>query len=264
VTGKQIIILAVSIIVVLATSVGFFITLDVSPQIAYARLFIDAGLLIGSIAVVMAFYKDKELPTEGLIHALNSLKNANYKTRIDLANFGDLGGIAASINELAEYLDKEHEKQQEIKRSLREELLPGLKQKEATSFEHSYHPELGPVLRTIPIDNETQSNILTKSPANLKKNHEAFLSNPLINRNPPEINNKSVFPPTKLEQNLAELYERFLSAQPVSSQVLDYNIFLSTIEKSKEDLMKTYQCHNIWFDIVKEEDEVALQPHIVR
>lgn len=255
-TAKQIIILALSIIIIFATSIGFFITLDISAQIAYARLFIDAGLLIGSIAIIMAFYKDKDLPTEGLIHALNSLKNGHYKTRIDTVNFAELSSLAAGINELAEHLDKEHEKQQEIKRSLREELLPSLKQKEMPLIDHSHHPELGPVLRAISLDDDDKT--ITPHKSIIKKNQDHVLENPLIN-------DSSIKPiPSYKEQNFIELYEQFLSSQPKSIQAIDYNIFLATIMTSKEELIKTHQCHDIWFDIVKDDDEVALQPKIVR
>ena len=157
-TGRRNIIIAVGAIVIFAAIVGFFITLDVSPQIAYARLFIDLGLAIGLVAVIMAFYREKPLPSESIVQALKSLRAGKYKTRITITEQNPLADIATAINELAKNLEMEHQKQEEIKRNLREELLPGIKQKEPISFDHSFHPELGPVL-SIPQEKESASTL---------------------------------------------------------------------------------------------------------
>jgi hypothetical protein len=275
VTGRRNIIIAISAIVVFAATLGFFITLDVSPQIAYARLFIDAGLVIGLIAVVMAFYRERDLPIDGIIHAINSMKSGKYKTQLSTTDLGPLSGIAVSINELALALEEQQEKQEEIKRNLREELLPSLKQKEPLTFEHSYHPELGPV-HTIEDDSPqikehfsaremVKESVLARPP----KTAENKLSNTLIESRPPEqpdVNNlnieKSVF---KEQQDLGELYQRFIDAQrSVNLEQIEYPLFLKTIEKTTEDLRSSYKCQGVFFDIVKEAGQVALQPKIIR
>ena len=83
-TGRRNIIIAVGTIVLLAAAVGFYITLDVSPQIAYARLFIDVGLSIGLIAVILAFYREPVLATDLIIQAIKSLGATKYKTRLTI------------------------------------------------------------------------------------------------------------------------------------------------------------------------------------
>ena len=53
-TNRKVLIIAICSAVIFATVVGFMITLDVSPQIAFARLFIDVGLTIALVAIVLA------------------------------------------------------------------------------------------------------------------------------------------------------------------------------------------------------------------
>lgn len=268
-TGRRNIIIASSAIVVFAAIVGFFITLDVSPQIAYARLFIDAGLVIGLMAVIMAFYREKELPTESITTALNSLKAGNYQTRLTATDMGQLNGIAQAINDLAAGLLEKHEKQEEIKRNLREELLPGLKNKDVTSFEHSLHPELGPVIKAIPSplqqNNELRdTRFESMAPWPLKVT-EAPLNNSLLGSDPPKAPEQPPSLAAKVDQDLGELYQRFIDAQRARAIAqIEYPTFLKTIEKTREDLVNTYHCQGVLFDIVTESNQVALQPKIIR
>lgn len=272
-TGRRNIIIAVSAIVVFAAIVGFFITLDVSPQIAYARLFIDAGLVIGLIAVVMAFYRERSLPTDAVLQGLRSLKNAQFKTRLT-SDGGPLTEIITTINELASVLEEQQQKQEEIKRNLREELLPGLKQKEGLPLDHSYHPELGPVLAVTPLKTEKPKDTIysfrdvmpVPIPAKKPAMSEGPLNNTLIASKPPkDIQKDAHHVGVDKEQDLEELYERFTTAQKsFNIEEIEYSLFLNTIEKTKRDLMNSYKCHSIFFDIVREANQVALQPKIVR
>lgn len=273
-TARRNIIIAISAIVVFAAIVGFFITLDVSPQIAYARLFIDAGLVIGLIAVVMAFYRERELPIDSIINALATLKTGKFKTRLPEDSKSPLNEIVLSINALAVSLEEQQEKQEEIKRSLREELLPNLKQREF-ALEHSYHPELGPV-RSIAISNEPVATdtlrdfrevadlhtILTTRPPKIA---DQRLENTLIDSKPPKANFNVKLELERQDQDLGELYQRFIDAQKAFNQEqIEYALFLRTIEKTRQDLMSSYKCHGIFFDIVNEAGQVALQPKIIR
>ena len=276
--GRRNIIIGISAIVAFASMVGFFITLDVSPQIAYARLFIDAGLAIGLVAVIMALYRESPLVTDSITHALASLKGANYKARISLEEQGPLSAIAKQINELAKALEEQQEKQEEIKRNLREELLPGIlpKEKEPKALDHSYHPELGPVkaipdsLVAIPIKAKDTSSthgetctIATKPPKVCDKK----LSNPLIESKPPKGDDVNGISQVGLgsDQDMMELYQRFIDAQQEHNlDQVEYTTFLKTIDSTKDELMRSYGCQAVVFDIVKERDQVALQPKIIR
>ncbi len=277
-TGRRNTIIAISAIVVFAAVVGFFITLDVSPQIAYARLFIDAGLVIGLIAVVMAFYREKELPLDSIVSALKSLKDGKYKTRISLDSQNPLSEISAGVNDLAIALEEHQFKQEEIKRNLREELLPTFnKQKEPVNIEHSHHPELGPVhaLGNIlkGLSKEPSLNardtilepILTRPPTVC----EQRLSNTLIESNPPQEGPVPKFDDLhanlRPHQDLGELYQRFVDAQrAINMDQIEYTLFLKTIEKTTDELKASYKCQGVFFDIANEAGVVALQPKIVR
>jgi hypothetical protein len=247
VTGRRNIIIAVSALVLFAAVVGFYITLDVSPQIAYARLFIDLGLAIGLAAVILALYKEPQLMSDTIIQVIKSLSNNNYKARINTHECGPLSSIGGALNELAKNLEEQHAKQEEIKRNLREELLPNKKQsKEMPSYEHSFHPELGPVYSVAtPLENKVL---------------EQKLSNALVESTPPKVPKLE-----EEEQDLGELYQRFIDAQrEIDQHQIEYTLFLKTIEQSRMELMKTHACRTILFDIVKETKQVALQPRIVR
>lgn len=280
-TSRTNIIIAISAIVVFAAVVGFVITLGVSPQIAYARLFIDAGLVIGLVAAVMAFHRERELPTGTISHALKNLRDGHYKTRIT-DDAGPLEDIAKAINELAQTLGQNHEKQEEAKRNLRAELLPDIKPKDKekekdlikemvkelkepvkekepikTMLGHSHHPELGPVV-TIAQD------FFKPAPAPVAETviEKPFssLSNILIDSEPPKAAVKEAF----IDQDMGELYERFIEAQRALNQdKIEYHLFLKTIETTRNELMSSHKCQGILFDIVAN-DQVALQPKIIR
>lgn len=275
-TSRTHIIIAISAIAVFAATVGFFITLNVSPQIAYARLFIDAGLVIGLVAVVMAFYREKELPQKGVLQALKNLKDGQYKIQA-VDEVGLLSDISRSINELALKLADRHEKQEEIKRNLRAELLPELKPKDAPKEKevvkeiakepikekvaitsgHSLHPELGPVL-TIPFEKVKPSPIKPESRPVEKP--FAALSNTLIDSEPPQLESSML-----MKQDIGELYERFIEAQrDINQEKIEYHLFLKTIESTRQELMASHQCQGIMFDIVAKAEQVALQPKIIR
>jgi hypothetical protein len=272
VIGRRNIIIAISSIVVFAAIVGFIITLDVSPQIAYARLFIDAGLVIGAIAVVMAFYREPSIPTEGIVNALNHLTAGKYKTRISPENLSPLNDIIKAVNDLAKTLESNYEKQEEIKRNLREELLPDFKSKEPLVFEHSYHPELGPVHSLPYISNNNIPK--AKEPKNLQDiipkpiSSGNQLNNTLIESSPPKMEERKQDINVVLnrqEQDLGELYQRFIDEQRLLNiDQIEYQLFLKTIEKTKKELMSSYKCQGIFFDIVKKKEQVALQPKIIR
>lgn len=265
-TTRRNIIIAISSIVVFAAVVGFFITLDVSPQIAYARLFIDAGLVIGVIAVILAFYRERELPIEGILSALKSLREGKYKTRISSDAQGPLAGIATGINELAVALEEHRTKQEEIKRNLREELLPGFKQREPViGHDHSFHPELGPVhaIEGLADAGFNAQPVPTRPP----KLCDQRISNTLIESNPPaeEYAETELARASHPGQDLGALYQRFVEAQrAVNMDQIEYTVFLKTIEKTTEELKANYHCQDVFFDIAKEADLVALQPKIVR
>lgn len=273
-TSRRNIIIAVGAIVLFAAMVGFFITLDVAPQIAYARLFIDVGLIIGLVAVIMALYREIPLPMDGLVQALKALQNGKYKTRITVDEKDPLKVISSNINELAAKLEHQFRKQEEIKKSLREELLPGIKQKEPTLFEHSFHPELGPVCNLMA---EQQQQALKKElkekfeeRANVQpiKKTEQIFNNSLLDSNPPpkEMITQIIEPALdRQDQDLGELFQRFVEAQRANNlQQIEYPLFLKTIEKTRNDLLASHHCQGVVFDVVREADEVALQPRIIR
>lgn len=275
VIARRNIIIAVSAIVVFASAVGFFIIHDISVHIAYARLFIDAGLVIGLIAVILAFYKEKELPTNTVVNAINSLRNGNYDNKLKLETLGQISDIGEAVNLLAVYLSKHQQKQEEIKRNLREELLPGVKTinnlNHVVTPEHSHHPELGPVKTITHSDENDSENISGEWAKASLPEHEHIdapkgLSNTLVHSNPPVLKLDPVDDDKELmlSQDIGKLYENFVNAQ-ISNNIpqIDYGLFIKTIEDTKTSLMGHHNCKDIYFDIISDEKDVALQPKII-
>lgn len=290
--NRSYLLIAVGIIVLFAAMIGFFITLDVSPQIAYARLFIDVGLGLGVMSLVLAFFKEPDLPTAGLIKALASLKTGKYDTRLGTEGLGSLQALATGINELAQTLEGNFKKQEEIKRNLRAELLPSFKEREkdkevtvvaAPAEAHSIHPELGPVQAIIPplVTLKSEPAVRTQvAPAPLfsEPKAEALLSNTLFQSNPPaepatfsEVATSEIPTPNdemvleEEEQDLGELYQLFIEAQSRHHLMkTEYTVFLKTIETSKAELLAAHLCRDVHFDVVDHHSQVALQPKLLR
>ena len=67
------------------------------------------------------------------------------------------------------------------------------------------------------------------------------------------------------EQDLGELYQQFIDAQrAIDLDQIEYPVFLKTIETTRNELISSFKCRSIVFDIVSEKNQVALQPKIIR
>src|SRR5690606_24034483 len=115
-----------------------------------------------------------------------------------------------------------------IKKNLREELLPTLKQKDEIEIMHSIHPELGQV---VPINKE----IASQKEDALAQIKETKLTTSLADSQPPVEKEKPIEKIAKTEQDLGDLYQEFIEAQAKSSmEKIEYMVFLSAIEKAKK------------------------------
>lgn len=261
----------IGLMVLVVALVGFFITLEVAAQVAYARLFLDVGLIIALTAVVMAFYKEPALPTDSIIHMINNIKQKKYTSLLSTQESGPLTEIAQAMNELAVFLNDEQKKQEQIKKELREELLPGYcKGETIVPPTHSYHPELGPV---VPFSIDPQERIIQETAfkeALTLIPKESALNNPLTDSLPPVAaditNNLDVVHEEKtLEQDLGDLYQSLIDAQEeLNINKTEYKTFLETVEEVKNKLKSNYSCKDVLFDVIKRDDEVALQPRLVK
>lgn len=61
------------------------------------------------------------------------------------------------------------------------------------------------------------------------------------------------------------LFERFKAAheQPAHNTV-DFDSFMSTVNKAREDLIRAHQCKDVRFEVVTEAGAVALRPRLIR
>jgi hypothetical protein len=61
------------------------------------------------------------------------------------------------------------------------------------------------------------------------------------------------------------LFERFKAAhEKPSDNDIDFDSFLSSVKKAREDLIRTHHCRDVKFEVVTEGGAVALRPRLIR
>lgn len=253
--------------------VGFFITLEAAPHIAYARLFMDIGLIIGIVAIILALDKNFYLEISNIVTSLLDLRNANYDVHLEVPVSSKFFDMAEHINHLAKDLRDKEEKQAEIKRNLREELLPSLKKVQASLVSkqnslHSIHPEIGPVeifkqeAREMPSSFEENK---FQAKEQFFANNDSKITNPLTDSFPPTHRDFIDAKPKQIEQDLGELYQNLVEAQKeLYLEPTEYQSFIKVIDETRAKLKASYDCKNIHFNVLKSSNKVALQPRIIK
>ncbi len=258
-------------VIVLTAIVGFLITFPSAPQSAYARIFIDLGVLIALLAACMTIPKPTELRTEGIVDALRDLARGRYETRLNSADFAELNPIAEGFNELAGSLSDSGDpninrlRYQYIRK---QEPVPTAER--VFDQQHSHHPELGHVKAVthameMPRAHEELSMVPTPSFSDNSQIPEfsSFISESTSSDMASAQN--ATQEPEAPKGELEELYEHFCHAHhQQNKEPIDFEEFQATIEKAREDLLEAHHCRGVRFEIVMENNEVALRPRLIR
>lgn len=253
-------------VVILSATVGFFITFPAAPHAAYARIFIDLGVLIALISAFMTVTKAPELPTDEITDAIRDLARGHYDTRLNSKNFEELNNIAQAFNELAGSLSESADPN--INR-LRYQYVR--KENPEVEIQHSHHPELGPIEAVTtfepcsPAENEKFTMIPTPHFVENSQVPESYLYTPeppMADMSPaPNLSAAPVIQKSELE----ELYDHFCDAHKEKNKdPIDFDEFKYTIDRAREDLMAAHQCRSVRFEVVLEGSEVALRPRLMR
>jgi len=291
-TAKSIFISSITSIVVIATAVGFFISYQTTPQIAFARIFIDVGMLIAVLSVCLTVPKAQAARAQELGTAMRELLRGQYDRRIQVdTEFGDLTPTAQAFNELASKL-KAQEDENNNSDILEGENSrdPGKHVNEAEH--HSHHPEIGAVAAIIPErpqepDEEEESDN-NETDNNSDHHRENISDNPIAQIEPNKPNNQDAMimdneqkennsdilersQPSHITkiphnaQDLRQLYEEYSEALEFTKRpAVEFTDFRTTIHDSVEALKESHQCQDVKFKVVVENDNVALRPHLVR
>ncbi len=266
-------------VIVLTAIVGFFITFPSAPQSAYARIFIDLGVLIALLSACMTIPKPVILRTDEIVDALRDLARGRYETRLNSKDFDELNPIAQAFNELAGGLSDSGDpnvnrlRYQYIRK---QEPAP----ERVINEQHSHHPELGHVeavtqysaepdlekpraheeLSMVPTPSFSENSLIPEFSSFIS---ESSLPESAASEIPPaqEAPQEPMVPKGELE----ELYDHFCDAHyQLSKEPIDFEEFQATIEKAREDLLTAHQCRGVRFEIVMESNEVALRPRLIR
>jgi HAMP domain-containing protein len=264
-------------IIVVSTIVGFFITFPSAPQSAYARIFIDLGVLIALLSVCMTIPKPRKIRTDGIVNALRDLARGRYETRLNSKDFDELNPIAQAFNELAGSLsDSGDPKINQLRYEYIRNQEPVATAERVFNEQHSHHPELGHV-EAVTRYGDDSAMITPRAQEELSMvPTPAYAENSLISDF-----SSSVFEsvssktstaaqdlpqkPTVPKGEIEELYGYFCDAHhQLNKEPINFEEFRATVEKAREDLQETHHCRGVRFEIVMESNEVALRPRLIR
>jgi hypothetical protein len=246
--------ITIPVVTLIAGLVGFIITYPTSEQVAFARIFIDLGVMISLLCAIWTIPKPAVLRTGEIADALRDLVRGRYDKRLADKDFGDLGEIALAFNELAGSLSDSRDLDTSYLR-YKNVSKDGTESRPVRDENFSHHPELGPV-KPLPLRAETfAAEQQAKEAKRLREDEE--------NPSPKELLRD--VPNTKESvSDVHGLYQRFQDAHQNQSSGVEFDVFRSMIERTKKDLLATHQCVDVRFEVVMERGEVALQPRLVR
>ncbi|MBM3887112.1 hypothetical protein FJ364_04215 [Candidatus Dependentiae bacterium] len=256
-------------VIVLTAIVGFFITFPSSPPAAYARIFIDLGVLIALLSACMTLPKTPELRTDEVADAIRDLARGHYDRRLNSQEFEELNPIVQAFNELAGTLaDSGDPNINRLRYQYVRKQDPEIAEK---TIQHSHHPELGlvEVITRYETALDPQEEKVSMVPTPVFAEHsqvpEAVSMVPEFHSDhlQPALNLSEV--PAIQKSEFEELYDHFCDAhREQNKDPIDFEEFKTTIDKAKKDLLAAHQCKGIRFEVVLEGSEIALRPRLIR
>lgn len=219
----------IPLVIIVSAFVGFLITFQSSPPAAYARIFIDLGVLVALMIGINDHMKPRGLPTEDIVNALRDLARGHYDRRMNPDDLGELSDIGRAFNELAGTLSDSGDPAVNRTRYQSTRKIEAAVQRVVTNEFHSHHPELGPVIA-------------------IAKEETPVPQAP-----------KTLPPPTP------DLYTQFCEAhRQIGREPIDFETFEQTISQTREELIRVHNCRDIRFEVAVEGDEIALRPRLLR
>lgn len=259
--NTRVFISSITSVVLIATCVGFFITFQTTPQIAFARIFIDVGMLIALLSVCLTIPKAAQAKVRDVANALDDLARENYSRRLpeDLDS-PEMATVSKSFNDLAVKMKALNEQIKSPVESL-SSLPPAspFGQHDDESIKHSHHPELGPV-------NTVSENIAAIAEAPKEEElQEVSEASPEPQAEAVKDQTSHITETPHNAQDLRALYEEYCEALRLKQHdTVEFDEFKSTIEESVSALKETHTCQDVHFKVVSEAERVALRPHLVR
>lgn len=269
----RIIRISIPFIIVISAIVGCAITYSQAPHAALARIFIDIGALIALLSITYTLPKPELLRIDDIVDGLRDLARNRFDRRLPLREQDELFQVRQAFNELAGTLsDSKGSSLTHIRYNPMNRVEPM-----ATPMppvHHSLHPELGQVKTAPEITNaiaamEEDFSISNITPVaipgpilaeRVEAKIEAEPEAPQAIQAKPET-----YPSDIGAADLFFLFERFKAAheKPEESNI-DFGDFMTTVHKTREDLMRAHSCRDVKFEVVNNSGAVALRPRLIR
>lgn len=283
---------SITAIVVIAGFVGFFITFQTMPQIAFARIFIDVGMLVALLSVCTTIPKTQNAQAQEIAGAMDDLAKGEFARRLTQFDSPDLEPIVESYNHLARHM-------RELKNKSEAPVEVGADASRASQHvneaeSHSHHPELGPVKSVIhaqgdeeaaePVPEEEQDEKGVENPPGETHERQPRPLEPMEQPKNPTLVEVPI-PPDNLQaksgeasvhkshittvphnaQDLRTLYQEYCKALELKARpTIEWEEFKGTIEDSTNAIKAKHTCDAVRFDVVVNDEDVALRPHLVR
>ena len=103
---RRLLLVLTAIAVVVAACAGFYVVSRESPGAAMSRLYVDIGLLITLVLIVLGSAGAKPHLLTELVEALRALSHGSHERRLDPSEYGTLEEVARAYNEAAAALSE--------------------------------------------------------------------------------------------------------------------------------------------------------------
>lgn len=290
----RILLISIPAIIIISAVIGCAITFSSAPHAALARLFIDLGALIALVLITYSLPKPEVLHTDDIVDGLRDLACNRFDRRLSVKEQDELFPVRQAFNELAGTLsDRGGQSLTHIRYNPKNRIE--LRVTPLPSPAHSHHPELGQV-------KTAEELAMSEMPAAAIQQREEVLPEPVAEASAmnetieesvesvvPMANIESAPPaPAPAEQEVRKsevreerpetypsgigaadlffLFERFKAAHDhaATPTAIDFDDFISTVQKAREDLIKSHRCRDVKFEVVTEAGAVALRPRLIR
>lgn len=294
---KNIRVLRISIFVIIATSalIGFAISYSIDPTTSIARLLIDTGALIALLWITHSAPRTDDICVDDIVDGLRDLARNRFDRRLSVKDQDELFQVRQAFNELAGTLSDSRD---QSLTHIRYNPTHRLESKGIlfSASSHSHHPELGKVQVAFSPDpaepskeeQVTEEVLLANSDFTQEASSQHSVSEnvtePLLTTQqeltsaepaPQENaqtstiddlpNRPDSYPSDIKTADFFFLFERFKEAhtQEESNQI-DFDDFLMTVQKTREDLIRQHHCRDVKFEVVNSNGAVALRPRLIR
>ena len=257
--NKRILLICIPAILVISSAIGCIITFSSAPHAALARIFIDIGALVALLSITNSLPKPDPLQTDDIVDGLRDLAKNRFDRRQPIKEQDELHQVRQAFNELAGTLsDSRDPSLTHIRYNPMNRVE--LKVSPLALAAHSHHPELGQPQPKPQTELATEPEPEPHAQPQLELAQTPEPEHKPIN----EAQRPEAYPSEIGAADLFFLFERFKAAHDKPENAVDFDSFLSTVQNTREQLMRSHHCKDVKFEVVTDAGAVALRPRLIR